>query len=151
MACALAFVLVAQSFSSALGSPSNQNSSGAPVYADLDSADDFEYLAEPANLSARHQVPSNSGSQNQAPAQVYHWTFVWLVIFMFIGAGGNILVCVAVWRERSLQSGTNYFLLSLAVADLLVCTLVMPFGIIYEFYGKLLILRSHKLFANLEG
>ena len=29
---------------------------------------------------------------------------------------------------RELQSTTNYFLLSLALADLLVCTVVMPFG-----------------------
>lgn len=83
---------------------------------------------------------SNLGPPNAAatvgPA-AYRWPFVGLVGFMFLGAAGNILVCMAIWRERRLQTATNYFLLSLAVADLLVCTLVMPFGIIYEFYGKL--------------
>lgn len=59
-----------------------------------------------------------------------------LVGFMLVGATGNILVCMAIWRERRLQTATNYFLLSLALADLLVCTLVMPFGIVYEFFGK---------------
>lgn len=74
---------------------------------------------------------------NKRQQPKYRWPFIGLVGFMFIGATGNILVCMAIWRERRLQTATNYFLLSLAVADLLVCTLVMPFGIIYEFYGKL--------------
>lgn len=68
-----------------------------------------------------------------------NWPYMGLIGFMFVGATGNILVCMAVWREKRLQTSTNYFLLSLAIADLLVCTLVMPFGIIYEFYGKFLL------------
>lgn len=77
-----------------------------------------------------------SNDKEQQPPK-YRWPFIGLVGFMFIGATGNILVCMAICRERRLQTATNYFLLSLALADLLVCTLVMPFGIIYEFYGKL--------------
>lgn len=72
----------------------------------------------------------------QQPQPAYRWPFIGLVGVMFLGATGNILVCMAIWRERRLQTATNYFLLSLAVADLLVCILVMPFGIVYEFFGK---------------
>lgn len=32
---------------------------------------------------------------------------------------------------------TNYFLMSLGVADLLVCMVVMPFGAIVTFQGKI--------------
>ena len=39
---------------------------------------------------------------------------------------------------RELQSMTNFFLMSLAVADLLVCMIVMPFGAIVFFIGSLL-------------
>ena len=38
---------------------------------------------------------------------------------------------------RELQNMTNYFLMSLAVADLLVCLIVMPFGAIHFFSGKI--------------
>ena len=37
---------------------------------------------------------------------------------------------------RELQNMTNYFLMSLGVADLLVCLIVMPFGAITFFTGK---------------
>lgn len=36
---------------------------------------------------------------------------------------------MAVVRERTLQSVTNYFIVSLAIADLLVAVVVMPFGV----------------------
>ncbi len=60
--------------------------------------------------------------------------FLFLVIF--VTAAGNILVCLAIARERKLQNTTNYFLMSLAVADCLVAILVMPMGMISEVLGK---------------
>ena len=45
---------------------------------------------------------------------------------------GNSLVLVAVARERYLHTVTNYFIMSLAVADCLVGTLVMPFSALYD-------------------
>lgn len=97
-------------------------------------------ITRPELISAKEADSNNNNNNNSSgPSEeqpAYRWPFISLVGFMFLGASGNILVCMAVWRERRLQTATNYFLLSLAVADLLVCTLVMPFGIIYEFYGK---------------
>ncbi|XP_070562471.1 probable G-protein coupled receptor 19 [Ptychodera flava] len=40
---------------------------------------------------------------------------------------GNTLVCIVVYRSRRMQSTTNYFVVSLAWADLLVAFLCMPF------------------------
>ncbi|XP_075906521.1 D(3) dopamine receptor isoform X1 [Nelusetta ayraudi] len=48
---------------------------------------------------------------------------------------GNVLVCLAVLRERSLQTTTNYLVVSLAVADLLVASLVMPWVVYLEVVG----------------
>ena len=61
--------------------------------------------------------------------------FVYLPIMLF-GITGNILVCMAVSMEKRLQSVTNYFLLSLAVTDLLVSVIVMPFSMIHQFFGE---------------
>ena len=99
-------------------------------------------------------------SYEQSVIPVYKWPFLLLGILVFIGGFGNILVCLAIGFERRLQNATNYFLLrysfdvcslqqqfwfltnqldfiySLAVADLLVSVVVMPFGILNEFYGQ---------------
>ena len=45
---------------------------------------------------------------------------------------------ISIMFARDLQSTTNYFLLSLALADLLVCTIVMPFGAATFIMGRLI-------------
>ncbi|XP_043656378.1 tyramine/octopamine receptor isoform X1 [Drosophila teissieri] len=65
----------------------------------------------------------------------YDWLFLFVVFFIFAGGLGNMLVCVAVALDRKLQNVTNYFLFSLALADLLVSLFVMPMGAIPAFLG----------------
>ncbi|XP_055676690.1 octopamine receptor [Lutzomyia longipalpis] len=67
--------------------------------------------------------------------QNYDWSFLFVIIFILAGGLGNILVCLAVALDRKLQNVTNYFLLSLAIADLLVSLFVMPLGAIPGFLG----------------
>lgn len=45
---------------------------------------------------------------------------------------GNLLICLSVYREKQLQTVTNYFIVSLAVADLMVASLVMPLAVYFE-------------------
>ncbi|XP_046393673.1 uncharacterized protein LOC124161399, partial [Ischnura elegans] len=57
----------------------------------------------------------------------------WALLALVLVAGtaaGNILVCLAIAREKRLHNVTNYFLMSLAITDLMVAVLVMPLGIL---------------------
>ena len=65
-----------------------------------------------------------------------NWGVLSLTPVILATAIGNILVCLAVCWEKRLQNMTNYFLMSLAIADLLVSILVMPIGMVVELYGK---------------
>lgn len=65
-----------------------------------------------------------------------NWAALLIVMVIIPTIGGNILVILAVWLERKLQNATNFFLMSLAVADLLVGLLVMPIALITILYGK---------------
>lgn len=59
------------------------------------------------------------------------WT-LWLLVFPALTVFGNVLVVLGVYRERSLQSATNYFIVSLAIADIMVAILVMPLAVYVE-------------------
>ena len=55
-----------------------------------------------------------------------YWALLLLVLCISV-VFGNVLVILSVAKERSLQNITNYFIVSLAVADLCVAGVVMPF------------------------
>lgn len=59
-----------------------------------------------------------------------YWALI-LILFPILTLFGNILVILSVCRERSLQTVTNYFIVSLAIADLLVAVVVMPFAVYF--------------------
>jgi len=64
------------------------------------------------------------------------WNVMGVAVLIAGTTCGNLLVCVAVCRERSLHSMANYFLMSLAIADLLVSVFVMPVGMTILLFGK---------------
>jgi len=63
------------------------------------------------------------------------WPSLLLFVLVAAGIAGNTLVCCAVAVERKLRNVTNYFLVSLAVADLLVSLVVMPSCIAHDLIG----------------
>lgn len=68
--------------------------------------------------------------------EMLHWASLLFLMAILPTIGGNILVILAVSLERKLQNATNYFLMSLAVADLLVGLLVMPIALVTVLYSK---------------
>ncbi|XP_062332677.1 5-hydroxytryptamine receptor 4 [Osmerus eperlanus] len=71
----------------------------------------------------------NINERDSMPKRIALICFLSLVMLMTVL--GNLLVMVAVCKDRRLRKiKTNYFIVSLAFADLLVSVLVMPFGAI---------------------
>lgn len=54
------------------------------------------------------------------------------IVLILLIVGGNGLVCLSVCTERALKTTTNYFIVSLAVADLLLALLVLPLYVYSE-------------------
>uniref|UniRef100_T1JCM2 G-protein coupled receptors family 1 profile domain-containing protein n=1 Tax=Strigamia maritima TaxID=126957 RepID=T1JCM2_STRMM len=74
-------------------------------------------------------VFNETGEQEDGPeASGGYWALI-LVLFPIFAVFGNVLVILSVYKERGLRTVTNYFIVSLAVADLLVAALVMPFAV----------------------
>uniref|UniRef100_A0A3P8X545 Dopamine receptor D4a n=1 Tax=Cynoglossus semilaevis TaxID=244447 RepID=A0A3P8X545_CYNSE len=55
------------------------------------------------------------------------------VLLIVVIIGGNLLVCLSVLTEKALKTTTNYFIVSLAVADLMLAVLVLPLFVYSEF------------------
>lgn len=85
------------------------------------------------NFTAREP---NNCSDLSTETEELHWASLLIIIVIIPTIGGNILVILAVSLERKLQNATNYFLMSLAVADLLVGLLVMPIALVTVLFSK---------------
>uniref|UniRef100_A0A8C6LIQ2 Dopamine receptor D4 n=1 Tax=Nothobranchius furzeri TaxID=105023 RepID=A0A8C6LIQ2_NOTFU len=72
------------------------------------------------------------------PLRVAHYNFpalIFGVLLIVTVASGNVLVCLSVYLEKALKTTTNYFIVSLAFADLLLAVLVLPLFVFAEFQG----------------
>lgn len=96
------------------------------IYQNFDNVDNIEH---------RKQIDPN------------YWGLLALVL-VFGTATGNILVCLAIVWERRLQNVTNYFLMSLAITDLMVAILVMPLGILTLVKGEFYYRKCRKIYFN---
>lgn len=65
-----------------------------------------------------------------------NWPILLLSILAVTGTLGNLLVCISISLDKQLQTVTNWFLFSLAIADCLVSSVVLPLSIIKDFQGK---------------
>ena len=75
----------------------------------------------------------------------HKWPALCLFIIPICAVVGNIMVCMAVKSETKLQNMFNYFLVSLAVSDMMSAVIVMPLSIIKAAVGKLVIFFKAKV------
>ncbi|XP_063076550.1 alpha-2C adrenergic receptor [Engraulis encrasicolus] len=91
--------------------------------------------------NASETLPTNSTTKSRySLATIYGLAGLvsFLILFTIVG---NVLVVIAVLTSRALKPPQNLFLVSLASADILVATLIMPFSLAnelmgYWFFGK---------------
>ncbi|XP_077425833.1 alpha-2C adrenergic receptor [Vanacampus margaritifer] len=89
----------------------------------------FEEGTEADNIST-----NNTSQSKYTPLAI--WSLAGLVGFLILFTiVGNVLVVIAVLTSRALKPPQNLFLVSLASADILVATLVMPFSLANELMG----------------
>ncbi|XP_039769556.1 D(2) dopamine receptor isoform X2 [Ornithorhynchus anatinus] len=113
---------------------------------------------DPLNLSWIDEDPDGgnwsrlvNGSRTGDGTTHYNYYAMLLTLLIFVIVFGNVLVCMAVSREKALQTTTNYLIVSLAVADLLVASLVMPWVVYLEVVGEWRFSRIHcDIFVTLD-
>lgn len=88
-----------------------------------------------SHINSTCGAENSTGVNRARPHAYYALSYCALILAIIFGNG---LVCAAVLRERALQTTTNYLVVSLAVADLLVATLVMPWVVYLEVSGLVL-------------
>lgn len=59
-----------------------------------------------------------------------------LTLVIMLTLVGNILVILSIFKHKALRIAQNFFLVSLAVADLTVAMFVLPFSVIYQILGR---------------
>lgn len=79
-----------------------------------------------SELNSTAPQPQPHITEHNFPALIFG---IFLIIVIICG---NVLVCLSVYREKALKTTTNYFIVSLAVADLLLAVLVLPLFVYAE-------------------
>lgn len=85
-----------------------------------------DYPNDTLPSSAAAAAAAEAATQYNFPALIFG------VLLIVVITGGNVLVCLSVYLEKALKTTTNYFIVSLAFADLLLAVLVLPLFVYAE-------------------
>ncbi|XP_030644011.1 alpha-1D adrenergic receptor [Chanos chanos] len=104
----------------------------------LNESNDETYAFEALNVSFPDNFPANNSNttcQGITLDSKVIGVGIFLAIFILVAIIGNILVILSVLCNRHLQTVTNYFIVNLAIADLLLSIIVLPFSASLEVLG----------------
>ncbi|XP_076629808.1 orexin receptor type 2 isoform X1 [Colletes latitarsis] len=113
----------------------------ALVVSTLVDATDYDYYDWTINYIDLSRMERNAANctncRNVTSTDIYPKFSVWVLIvshsiIFVVGLVGNALVCIAVYRNHTMRTITNYFIANLAVADFLVLILCQPFTVIWD-------------------
>lgn len=115
-------------------------------------SDNSSLFAEDANFELTLDLYNNATSLNTSLPWWQNWDSIpyersgytqlgitllgfFITVIMIMIVVGNLLVCIAISTEKSLKTVQNWFIASLAVSDLLLGLVIMPFSLAYELMG----------------
>ena len=75
------------------------------------------------------EVNLTSGNSNETEATIRAVKLTLYVIIFLTGIAGNVLVCLVVCRQQKLRTSTNFYIMNLAIADLAVTIVCIPFDV----------------------
>lgn len=87
-------------------------------------ATEYDFTMMTSTISS-HDLEEALNNYDEIQALRYFPVFVFLLIIMVIGTGGNALV-LFVYCKRFRKTSSNYFIVSMAVFDLLACLIGLP-------------------------
>lgn len=88
------------------------------------------------NCSEGQLYNTTLGFQSAVPQWEAILTIITLSLIIMLTVVGNILVILSVFTHKPLRIVQNFFIVSLAVADLTVAILVMPLNVAYSILGR---------------
>lgn len=117
--------------------PNNSNPNFPPLESPFSPTEtagqsDEEYRDYLHEIMARVVVPN-----------AHEWFLISVYAVVFVtGLVGNLLVCFAVLKNEHMRTVTNYYIVNMAVADVLVVLLCMPPNVIVDttetwFFGEM--------------
>ena len=87
-------------------------------------------MSNSTNQTLTTVEPTSSVDKCDAPIQRdFILQTAFLILIMVVTFLGNFMVCLTVYLHQRLRTVTNYFIVSLAVSDLLISVLSLPFRI----------------------
>ncbi len=85
------------------------------------------------DVSSEFPICANAnGTVNLANSVLIFASITYGLLFFF-GVSGNALVAFVIWKNVDMRSSTNYFLVNLCIADLLVLIFCIPSGLLETF------------------